>query len=115
MSDQESTATVPAKADPRPDTDKRPRRQPPHAVVLYNDDINTFEFVVETLRKVFGYPVEKCFELTLMAHESGRAILWVGTLELAELKADQIRSRGGDPVMKDRGALPLKVSVDPQA
>ena len=46
------------------------------------------------------------------AHRSGRAIIWSGVLEVAELKADQIRSCGADPVMKFFGARPLRVSVD---
>jgi ATP-dependent Clp protease adaptor protein ClpS len=103
--------------DVRPDTDTetKTRRQPPYAVILHNDDLNTMEFVVLVLRKVFGYTVEKCVELMLEAHEKGRAAVWVGALEVAELKADQVRSCGPDPVQKARGAQPLGVSVEPAA
>jgi len=73
------------------------------------------DFVVGVLRKVFGYTVPKCFELMLEAHEKGRAVVWVGALEVAELKADQIRSCGPDPAAKPRGAQPLGVSVEPAA
>jgi len=53
---------------------------------------------------------------TLMeAHEKGRSVVWVGPLEVAELKADQIRSCGADPEMKAKGAHPLGVSVEPAA
>ena len=95
------------------DTESQTRRQPPYAVILHNDDINTMEFVVEVLRKVFGYTVEKCVELMLEAHQKGRAAVWVGPLEVAELKADQIRSCGADPTAASRGAQPLGVSVEP--
>jgi ATP-dependent Clp protease adaptor protein ClpS len=100
---------------PDADTETRTRRQPPYAVVLHNDDLNTMEFVVFVLRKVFGYEVEKCVELMLEAHEKGRAAVWVGALEVAELKADQVRSCGPDPVQKAKGANPLGVSVEPAA
>lgn len=100
---------------PEADTDTRTRRQPPYAVILHNDDLNTMEFVVHVLRKVFAYTVEKCVELMLEAHEKGRAAVWVGALEVAELKADQIRSHGPDPIQKARGAQPLAVSVEPAA
>ncbi|HEV3436930.1 MAG TPA: ATP-dependent Clp protease adaptor ClpS [Gemmata sp.] len=100
---------------PDTDTETKTRRQPPYAVILHNDDINTIEFVVEVLRKVFGYPVEKCVELTIEAHEKGRAIVWIGSLEVAELKADQIHSCGPDPHQKSKGAQPLGVSVEPVA
>ena len=51
----------------------------------------------------------------LEAHEKGRSVVWTGALEVAELKADQIRSCGPDPAMKARGAQPLAVSVEPAA
>lgn len=100
---------------PDTDTETKTRRQPPYAVILHNDDINTMDFVITVLRKVFGYTVEKCVELMLQAHEQGRTAVWVGALEVAELKADQIRSCGADPTQKRRGAHPLGVSVEPAA
>ena len=91
----------------------RTERQPPYAVILLNDDHNSMEFVVAVLRKVFGYSVEKCVELMLAAHEKGRVVVWTGPMEVAELKADQIHSCGGDPATKK--GLPLRVSVEPMA
>jgi ATP-dependent Clp protease adaptor protein ClpS len=100
---------------PEEDTETRTRRQPPYAVILHNDDINTMEFVVLVLHKVFNYDERKCLELMMEAHLKGRAVVWVGSLEVAELKADQIRSCGADPLVKYRGAQPLAVSVEPAA
>lgn len=100
---------------PETDADAQTRRQPPYAVVLHNDDLNGFAFVVGVLRVVFGYEVERCVELTLEAHETGRSVVWVGPLEVAELKADQIHSCGPDPAAKDKGAQPLGVTVEPTA
>ncbi len=99
---------------PDQDTETTTRRQPPYAVVLHNDDTNTMEFVVAVLRKVFGYTVEKCVKLMLEAHEKGKAAVWIGALEVAELKADQIRSCGADPLVK-KGSHPLGVSIEPAA
>jgi ATP-dependent Clp protease adaptor protein ClpS len=98
---------------PDVDTETKTRRQPPYAVILHNDDLNTQIFVTLVLRKVFGYTVEKCVELMMEAHNKGRAAVWVGPLEVAELKADQIRSCGADPTTAARGAQPLGVSVEP--
>lgn len=100
---------------PDTDTETKTRRQPPYAVILHNDDTNTAEFVVVVLRKVFGYAVERCVELMLEAHTKGRAAVWVGALEVAELKADQIRSCGPDPLQAARNAESLGVSVEPAA
>jgi len=102
---------------PQPETESetKTRRQPPYAVILHNDDVNGMDFVIGVLRKVFGYELEKCVELALEAHEKGRAVVWVGAMEVAELKADQIHSCGPDPAGKAKGAQPLGVSVEPAA
>ncbi len=109
-----STATPVPEVLPDQDTETKTRRQPPYAVILHNDDTNTMDFVVMVLRKVFGYTVEKCVKLMLEAHEKGRAVVWIGALEVAELKADQIRSCGPDPFVK-KDPHPLGVSVEPAA
>src|SRR5262245_21534834 len=107
------SATILPEASPQERTEKKVERQPPYAVVLHNDDVNTMEFVIAVLRFVFGYPVERCVELMLEAHEKGRSPVWVGPLEVAELKADQIHSCGPDPTRRDAGAQPLGVTVEP--
>lgn len=105
-------------AEPRKAQRKKPRpktkRQPPYAVVLHNDDVNGFDFVVESLQKVFGYSSPRAYQLTLTAHALGRSIVWSGLREHAELKAEQLVSCGPDPTMRARGALPLRVTVEPQ-
>src|SRR5262245_32863737 len=68
------------------------RRMPPYNVILENDDHHSFEFVVETLQKTFGYPLEKAFMLTHEAHTQGRAVVWTGPKEVAELKLEQLQS-----------------------
>ena len=76
--------------------------------MLHNDDINGMDHVVGALRKVFNYNLMKAIGLMLQAHQTGRSIVWTGTLELAELKADQLRSCGADPNMRERGAVPAR-------
>jgi ATP-dependent Clp protease adaptor protein ClpS len=87
--------------------------QPPYAVILHNDNFNGFDYVVSVLRKVFNYDRAKAHQLTMAAHTSGRSIVWSGVREVAELKADQIRSCGPDPVAKANGALALRVTLEP--
>ncbi len=91
----------------------KPKKQPPYAVVLFNDEEHTFQYVVETLGKVFGYPAEKCFALTEQVHHQGRGIVWSGTLELAELKRDQLRTAGPDFYASKKIDFPLGVTVEP--
>jgi len=98
---------------PRPTTRTRPKLQQPYAVVLHNDSVNGFDYVVGVLRKVFHYGGAKAFWLTLCAHCTGRAVVWSGLLEVAELKADQLRGCGPDPrKMSVPSARSLKATIE---
>jgi ATP-dependent Clp protease adaptor protein ClpS len=104
---------APAKHTPDPRTDTRPKLQPPYAVILHNDRVNGFDFVVGVLMKVFRYGGGKAFWMTLKAHTTGRCIVWSGSLEVAELKVEQIRAAGPDPRKRDKGGKPLKATAEP--
>ena len=88
------------------------RRIPPYNVILLNDDHHSMEFVVETLCRVLGCAVERAVQFTMEAHTSGRAIIWTGTREVAELKAEQIHSC---PEKRDDGRDlgPLGCDIEP--
>ena len=110
------TVEVPPKPEQRRKTqpaDAKPKPQPPYAVVLFNDEEHSFQYVIEALMKVFGYPPEKSYALTLQIHNDGKGIVWSGTLELAELKRDQIRSAGPDFYAAKKVEFPLKATVEP--
>lgn len=109
--DVDEVAAAPEKTKPA----KKPKRkrQPLYAIILHNDDLNTFEFVMGVLQKVFHYDQPKAYQLTFRAHVSGRSVVWSGMLEVAELKADQIRSCGCDPLRAADGAGPLRVTIEP--
>lgn len=74
----------------QPRDETRTRRIPPYNVILLNDDDHSMEFVIEVLCKVLGCAVERAYQLTLEAHTSGRAVIWTGTKEVAELKREQV-------------------------
>jgi ATP-dependent Clp protease adaptor protein ClpS len=73
------------------------RRQPPYNVILLNDDDHTYEYVILMLQELFGYPVEKGFQMAREVDEKGRAIVCTTSLERAELKQEQIHAYGPDP------------------
>ena len=88
------------------------RRIPPYHVILLNDDHHTQEFVVEVLCKVLGVPVERASQLMMEAHTSGRAVVWTGPKEVAELKAEQIHTCS--EVREDgRDLGPLGCTIEP--
>jgi ATP-dependent Clp protease adaptor protein ClpS len=53
-------------------------------LVLFNDDVNTFEFVIETLINVCGHDSNQAEQCALIAHYNGKCTVKSGTVN--ELK-----------------------------
>jgi ATP-dependent Clp protease adaptor protein ClpS len=109
------TPVAPLVAEPRtkPKSDTRTRRIPPYNLILANDDDHSMEFVVGVLRKILGISAEQAMTLMMEAHTSGRAIIWTGPKEVAELKAEQMHTCHE---MRDRDKTdlgPLSCTIEP--
>jgi ATP-dependent Clp protease adaptor protein ClpS len=64
-------------------------------VIVLNDDHNTFDGVAAALSAVIpGVSFERGMALANTIHSSGRAIVWSGVREQAELYWEQLRDRG---------------------
>lgn len=122
MSDSTAVAEPPVEEAPVEPRQKRrrrkqdrtkPKRQPPYAVIVHNDDYHTWPYVIEVLQRVCGHSEEKAYQLTSQIHYTGRAIVWSGALEVAELKRDQIRGFGTDFYASDPVKFPLGVTIEP--
>ena len=97
----------------RVESDKKPKKQPSYAVIVHNDEEHTWEYVIEVLQRVCGHKTEKAFELTSQVHNAGKAAVWTGPLEVAELKRDQIRGFGPDFHAEQTVRFPLGVTLEP--
>jgi len=53
----------------------------PWRVILYDDDIHTFDEVINQLIKALGCSVEKAEEITLTVHNEGKATAYEGSFE----------------------------------
>jgi ATP-dependent Clp protease adapter protein ClpS len=56
----------------------------PWQVVLFNDEVHTFDEVILQLQKAAGYSLEKATELTLRVHNNGKAVVYIGEKEDCE-------------------------------
>lgn len=65
---------------------------PPFRVLLHNDDVNSFEHVIQTILQLTPLKFEEAVERTLEAHESGLSLLLVTHRERAELYVEQFSS-----------------------
>jgi ATP-dependent Clp protease adaptor protein ClpS len=64
-------------------------------VIVLNDNHNTFDHVAHTLaRTIPGVTVEKGYAIADVIHNTGRAIVWSGVKETAELYWEQLQQAG---------------------
>jgi ATP-dependent Clp protease adaptor protein ClpS len=64
-------------------------------VIVLNDDHNTFDHVAHTLAKTIpGVSVAAGYAYADTIHSTGRAIVWTGMKETAELYWEQLRDAG---------------------
>jgi ATP-dependent Clp protease adaptor protein ClpS len=64
-------------------------------VIVLNDNHNTFDHVANTLAKTIpGVTVEKGYAIADVIHNTGRAIVWSGVKETAELYWEQLQQAG---------------------
>ena len=64
-------------------------------VIVLNDDHNTFDHVAHTLaRTIPGVTVAGGYSIADTIHNTGRAIVWTGVKETAELYWEQLQQAG---------------------
>jgi len=108
MAQEDSAPTPPADSgnsnasvatETKKQTKSAPKNQklPPFNVILLDDDDHTYDYVITMLRRVFGHPEPRGYQLARQVDSQGRAIVMTTHRELAELKRDQILAFGADP------------------
>jgi ATP-dependent Clp protease adaptor protein ClpS len=113
VSDETTLPDVNVTTKPREREETRTRRLPPYNVILENDDHHSFEFVVGVLRKTLGCSEQRAFALTFQAHNSGRAVVWTGSKEVAELKLEQIQTFHETRAADGAKLGPLSCCIEP--
>ena len=56
----------------------------PWQVVLFNDEVHSFDQVILQIQKATGYALDRAVELTIRVHQKGKALVYVGTKEKCE-------------------------------
>ena len=99
QADQEGTGVEPGDgaADAAAVAERRPARPtprmlPPFKVLLHNDDVNEFLYVIAAIIKLTSLSQEDAVQRTLEAHETGVSLLLVTHKERAELIQEQFAS-----------------------
>ena len=66
----------------------------PWIVLVWNDPINTMDYVALVFQKLFGYSKAKAEKLMLDVHEKGRAVVSSGSREKAETDVFRLHEHG---------------------
>ena len=95
-----------------PETRKKPRREVarPWNVILHDDQLHSYDYVIRMLMDLFDMDAVKAFGHAEEVDKTGRTIVAKLAKEQAEKKRDQIMHYGGDPKM--RTTVSMKASIE---
>lgn len=65
-----------------------------HKVILHNDDVNTFDYVIQSLIEVCKHDFVQAEQLTLIVHYKGKATVKTGDLEELTQVCSALLDRG---------------------
>src|SRR5262245_55952398 len=99
-SDQD-TATATMVPEKKKDRKRKKREVPRYHVLLWDSDVNSYEYVERMLRELFGHTPETCHQMAVEVDTRGKVIVLTTTKEHAELKRDQIIAYGKDDLIKN--------------
>jgi ATP-dependent Clp protease adaptor protein ClpS len=70
------------------------RAETPWVVIVWDDPINTFNYVTFVFQKLFGYSRAKATRLMLQVHHEGKAVVAAGTREKCEIDVARLHAYG---------------------
>ncbi len=79
---------------PEFDTDTLVTTSQPFQLIVWNDEVNTFEWVIETLEEVCGHTREQAEQCAYIIHFKGKYAVKQGEYEDLKPKCDAITERG---------------------
>lgn len=74
-------------------TDTEVEVEKPYSLIVWNDDVNTFDWVIETLIEVCGHSLEQAQQCTLLVHYKGKCAVKKGSYDELKPKCDAITER----------------------
>src|SRR5437588_12266403 len=90
----EPTMTVAPVEVREPIEEEQTRPDLPWVVIVWNDPVNTMEYVTFVFQKLFGYSKAKATKLMLDVHHKGKAVVSSGSRERAELDVFRLHEHG---------------------
>jgi ATP-dependent Clp protease adaptor protein ClpS len=70
-------------------------------IVVFNDEVNTFDWVIECFVEILKHAYEQAEQLSLLIHFKGKAIVKTGTYEDLKPQKDALVERGLSAVIEE--------------
>lgn len=64
-----------------------------YKLVLYNDDVHTFDYVIDCLIEICGHTLEQAEQCTILVHYKGKCTVKTGSMELLKPMHEKFISR----------------------
>ena len=65
-----------------------------YKIILWNDDVNTFDYVIDALVEICEHTLEQAEQCTILVHYKGKCTVQTGSMELLKPMHEQLISRG---------------------
>jgi ATP-dependent Clp protease adaptor protein ClpS len=77
-----------------PESDTTVDHALPWVVIVWDDPVNLMDYVVFVFQELFGFSARKARRLMLQVHNEGRAVVFNGTRDEAELNVQRLHAYG---------------------
>jgi ATP-dependent Clp protease adaptor protein ClpS len=78
----------------QPEVDVLEEVSDPFCLIVWNDEVNTFEWVIETLVDVCGHTTEQAEQCAWLIHHTGKYAVKHGSYDFLRPMCDEITDRG---------------------
>lgn len=65
-----------------------------HEIILFNDDVNTFDFVIDCLVEICDHTAEQAEQCALLVHYKGKCAVKTGEYDELKPRCTQLLTRG---------------------
>jgi ATP-dependent Clp protease adaptor protein ClpS len=89
----------------------RTRLEPRWYVILHDDQLHTYQYVIDMVMKLFGKPAQEAFLHAIEVDTQGMTILARLPRHEAEAKRNAIHHWGGDPQLKS--SVSMRATIEP--
>lgn len=81
------------KISPDEDVDVLTDESPNFSLIVWNDEVNTFDWVIETLMEICGHQREQAEQCAMLIHTKGKYAVKQGSYDVLKPQCDAITER----------------------